>query len=168
MTLGEFIANLGTDPFWVLVFFAMMPVAALLGHVMGRGEGNEAPWNYYYSALIYLVCIPGIFAIALSIYLFLFEKRPILQTDMYTQILPILTMAVTLAIMRRNVNFNHIPGFGKLSGLFIVIMAAFLVMWLLDKLKIFVFSYMPFHYLIFIFLGILFVVMLGWRKLTSA
>ena len=106
---------------------------------MGKGEGHLTPWKYLYSALVYLVCVPGIFSVTLDVYMFLFEKRSILQTDIYTQILPILSMVITLFIIKRNVNLDAIPGFGKLSGLIMMITATLLIMWGLDRTHFWVF-----------------------------
>ena len=70
MTLQEFFRLLGENPSYVLMYFGLIPITALLAGILGKGEGEISPWKYLYSTLIYLVCVPGIFALTLNIYLF--------------------------------------------------------------------------------------------------
>ena len=41
-------------------------------------------------------------------------------------------------------------------------------MWFVDRTRIVVFSYMPFYQVIFIFIGLLLVIRLGWSGLVKA
>ena len=168
MTLQDLFQLLAENPAYILVFFSLIPITALLAAVMGRGEGHLAPWRYLYSVLIYLVCVPAIFSITLSIYLFLFERRSILQTDVYTQILPVLSMAVTLWLIKKNVDLVYIPGFDKLSGLIVMIAATLGIMWFIDRTRILAFTYIPFPYVLLIFVVLLLVIRLGWGRLFSS
>lgn len=167
MTLREWIALLGENGSYVVFYFLMIPVTALIAGFMGKGEGHISPWKYLYSLLIYAVCIPGIFAITLSVYLFLFERISIFDTNVYTQILPVFSMLTTLFIIRQNVSFDYIPGFGKISGLTMMIASTILIMWFVDKTHIIVFSYLPISTLLIIFLVLLFVIRFGWKTLLS-
>lgn len=167
MTLQDFFNLLADNPAYIIMFFTLIPITALLAAFMGKGEGHLSPWRYLYSVLIYLVCVPAIFSITLSAYLFLFERRSILQTDVYTQILPILSMVLTLWLIRKNVDLEYIPGFDKLSGLIMMIVAALGIMWFIDRTRIFAFTYIPFPYVLLIFVGLLLVIRLGWGRLVS-
>jgi hypothetical protein len=167
MTLQEFFNLLSNNPLLILSYFLIIPFTALLAGIMGKGEGHMSPWKYLYSTLIYLVSIPGIFAVTLSVYFFLFERRSVLQTDIYTQILPVLSMALTLWLISRNVELKQIPGFGKLSGLLLIIAAALMLMWIFDRLRILVFTMMPFYYVIFLFLGLFLLLRYGWYQMVE-
>lgn len=164
MTLADLFKLLGEQPAYVILFFGLLPFTALVAGIMGRGEGHLSPWKYLYSCLVYLVSVPAIFAVTLSVYLFLFERRSILQTDVLTQILPILSMVLTLWLISRNVSLERVPGFGKLSGLIMMIMAAFGIMWFIDRTRIFAFTYIPFQYVLLIFVVLLLVIRFGWSK----
>jgi hypothetical protein len=166
MTLQDFFDFLGQNPSYVLLFFAGIPLVALLAGFMGRGEGHLAPWRYLYAVLIYLVSIPGIFAMTLNIYLFLFERRSVLQSDILSQILPIFSMIATLLIIKQNAPFQAIPGFDKLSGLLFMIVATFAFMWFLDRTHIYAFSYIPFWQVLVIFAVLFLVIRLGWQKFS--
>ncbi len=166
MTLSEFFELLANQPYLILAFFLIIPFTAFLAGIMGKNEGHISPWKYLYSTLVYLVCVPGIFAVTLNIYLFLFEKQPIMNTDVFTQILPILSMVGTLMIVRNNVEYDRIPGFGKLSGMMMMIFAVLLLMWGLDRTRIFVvaFANIPFQYILLIFVGLLISFRVGMKR----
>ena len=167
MTLQEFFDLLSNNPVLILGYFLLIPFTALLAGFMGKGEGHLSPWKYLYSTLVYLVSIPGIFALTLSVYFFLFERRSVLQTDIYTQILPVISMVLTLWLISRNVELKQIPGFGKLSGLLFIIAAALMLMWVFDRLRILVFTMMPFYYVIILFIGLLVLFRYGWYQMVE-
>jgi len=167
MTLKEFFELLAVNPAYIVGFFLLIPLAAFIGTVIGKGEEDESVWQFYYSALIYLAAIPGIFSVTLNIYLFLFERRSVMESDVYTQILPIVSMFATLMIIRKSVNLDKIPGFGKLSGLIWMVGAVLLIMWFMEKTRIYVFSYMPVQYVFFILIGLILVFRLGWGRLSK-
>jgi hypothetical protein len=164
MTLGNFFQLLAENPSYILFYFALIPFAAWLASFMGKGEGHISPWKHFYAILLYLVCIPGIFAVTLNVYTFLFEKRSIYDTDIYTQILPIVSMVVTIFSIKRNVDLSLVPGFDKLSGLITMISAALILMWFVDRTHIVVFSYMRFDQVLIIFLVLLLAIRLAWAK----
>jgi hypothetical protein len=164
MTLQDFFVWLGHNPMPLLAFFASLPLSAILLSVITKNKTYDSNWRYGYSALVYLACVPGIFAIALSIYFFLFERRSILQTDVFTQVLPVAVMLLTLWIIRRSLPFNVIPGFKKISGLMLMIFCALSLMWFIDRTHIMVFSYLPFQYLLGIFGVLLGLMVYGWNR----
>ena len=166
MTLREFFDYLGEHPFVIAGFFLLIPLIALLAGWMSRGEGHQSPWKYLYAFLVYAVCIPGIFSVTLSMYLFLFERGgSILNTNIMTQVIPVVSMVLTLSIIRRAVVFENIPGFGKLSSLMMTIGAVFALMYLLDRTHIIAFVRVPVQYLVLIVVGLLLVFRFGFREL---
>lgn len=168
MTLREFFDYLGEHPLAIVGYFLLIPLIALLAGWMGRGEGHQSPWKYLYSLLVYAACIPGIFSVALSVYLFLFQRGGnILNTNLLTQVVPVVSMILTLSIVRRNVLFENVPGFGKLSSLMMTIGAVFTLMYLLDRTHIIAFVRVPVQYLILIVVGLLLVFRYGFRQLIT-
>ncbi len=167
MTLQDLFNLIGSNPAYILFYFGIIPFAALLAGLLGRGEGHIAPWNILYAILIYAVCVPGIFAVTLSIYFFLFERRSIMDTDVYNQVLPIISMVGTLLIIRRNVDFKHIPGFDKLSGLITMIAATLGIMWFVDRTRIYAITYLRFEVVLLIFVLLLLLIRFGWSKIFS-
>ncbi len=168
MTLREFFDYLGANPAVVVAFFLGIPFTALLAGIMGKGEGHLSPWKYLYSVLIYLVCVPGIFAASLAVYLFLFERGgSIFNVNLLTQVLPIVSMIATLGIIRRNAPFNYIPGFGRLSGLMTMIFAVFVLMFFLDRLHLVAWVNVPVQYLLVIVVGLLLVFRFALKSFIS-
>ena len=168
MTLKEFFDLLADNPFLLLAYFGMIPLSALISGFMGKNEGHLSPWKYLYSALVYLICVPGIFSITLNVYLFLFEKQSVFNADIYTQILPIFSMFVTLLLIKSNVALDRIPGFNKLSGLCMAIFATLIFMWIIDRTRIFVISVVPFYYVGILFLVLLLVFRFGIGRMFNA
>jgi len=167
MTLKEFFDLLGDNPIIILSYFALIPFTALLAGVLGKGEGYISPWKYLYSALIYLVAVPGIFAVTLNIYLFVFERQSVFNMDVYTQVLPIVSMLATLLIIRRNVDLNYIPGFDRLGGLIMVVTAAIAIMWFIDRTRIYMISFVKFEYVLLMLVGLLILIRFGWSRVIG-
>jgi len=168
MTLGDFFTLLGENSFYVVLYFTLIPITAMIAGYMGKNEGHLSPWKYLYSTLIYLVCVPGIFAITLNVYKFLFERGSILALNIFTQILPIISMIATLLIIRRTVSLDRVPGFGKLSGMATMILVLFTVMWFLEKTRIYAFTSIPIMYFLLLLIVLLIVFRLGWSKMMRA
>jgi len=164
MTLNDLLVYLGNHPESVVLYFAVLPVAALLLAWIAGVEGSRSPWKFLYSALIYLSAVPGIFALSLNVYIFFFVWIFILNMDIYTQVLPIVSMILTLSIVRRNVDLSYIPGFDKLSGLLMLIAATIGLMWLVDRTRIFAIISMPFSVVVLIFAGLLLALSFGYRQ----
>jgi len=167
MTLQQLFQRVGENPNFILFYFLIIPIAAIIAGILGRGEGHLSPWKYLYASLIYLVSIPGIFAVALNVYFFLFQRGDVMQTDVYLQVLPIIIMLLTIYVIRKNVNLSLIPGFDKISGLWFMLFATMFLMWLLEKIRIVVFSYLPFQYLLGIFAILFALIYLGWKKIVK-
>jgi len=169
MTLQELFDLLANNPSIILTYFFFIPLTAVIAGILGKGEGHLSPWTYLYSTLIYLVCVPAIFAITLSIYLFLFERISIFETDVYSQIVPVLSMIFTLAIIKKNVVLGEVAGFGRLSGLLMIILVTLGFMWILDRTRIFVvaFTQMPFYFVLAIFAGLFLVLRIGYLRVSK-
>jgi hypothetical protein len=167
MTLEQFFQKMGEQPNFLLAYFLLIPILAIIVGLIGRGEGHLSPWKYIYSILIYLVSVPGIFAVCLNIYFFLFQRGDIMQTNVYFQILPIVSMVSTIFLIRRNVELAYVPGFDKISGLWFMLFVSMFLMWFIEKIHIVVFSYLPFQYLLAVFMGLFILIYVGWRRFVK-
>ncbi len=167
MTLGDFIRSVSDDPLPATFYFLALPSLALLTNWIAGKEARQSPWKYFYSLLVYATCIPGIFAACLSVYLFLFQGGgSIFNVNLITQVLPILSMILTLSVIRQRVSFAYVPGFGKLSSLMLGLSVIFFLMYLLDRTRIIAFVYMPVQYLLLIIVGSLIVLHYTFRQLV--
>lgn len=167
MTLRDLFEVIGQHPVWVLSYFLLLPLASFLTGKVAAGEGAQAPWRYVYSVWVYLSCIPGVFALTLNVYVFVFERRSIFDTDIYLQLLPVVSMVATLFLIRREVSLDDVPGFDKITGFVLMMGGIFAILWILDKTRIWIVSYLPFWQGILLFLGLLALVVWGWRKFSA-
>ena len=167
MTLAEFFELCGRNPILLLSFFIGIPLIALLALLFSNGQGHLSPWKYLYSVLIYLVAIPGIFAITLSVYFFLFERRSIMDTNIYTQVLPIVSMLATFILIRKQVDLDLVPGFGRLSGLMTILGVMIVIMWIIDKTHIYSITFMPFWVVVLILVAGFLLIRMGLKQFTS-
>ena len=167
MTLGDLFVYANQHPAHVIFYFALIPFAALLAGWMEREEGHLPPWNYLYSVLVYLVAVPTILSVAYTVYRWFFDRESILNTNLVLQVLPIASMALTFLIIKQHVKVASLPGFGRLSGMVMMIVSAMAIMWFLDRFRIIGFTYIPFHYLLICFLALLFFIRYGWKRVAT-
>lgn len=137
MTPRQWLELLGQQPVWVGGYLALLPVLALLlGLVHKRGAGNDFPWKYPYSTLVYAACVPGAFGAVVVLYMLLFANENLLDVNALVTLAPIVAMTVTLAIVGRNVSLTALPGFGRLSGLLVVLGLTFGVLFALSRTRL--------------------------------
>ncbi len=137
MTLREAILWVGQYSAWIAAGFAAPPVLAFLsGLVHGRDNGGKAPWSYLYSLLVHAVCFPGMLSAVLTGYSLFFEKDNLLDVSLVVYLVPLLSMALTLILIRKNVSFDLVPGFDRISGLLTMIGVTFILVLAIHKTRI--------------------------------
>lgn len=167
MTLQELFDFLGENPHYITGYFLLIPLIALLANWICSGEGHQAPWKYLYSILIFAACVPGVFSVALSVYFFLFQRGNILNTNVLTQILPVLSMILTITIIRRNVALEYIPGSERISSLMMLIGAVLVFMYILDRTHIIAWVRIPVGAFLLILGGLLLVMRFTIKKVMA-
>ncbi len=165
MTLSDFFESIAQNPLPLLLFFTALPLLAWTLGGMATGSTAVESWGMVFAVLVYAACIPGIFAVTLNIYLFLFERQSIWNANLLLQALPIVSMILTLLLIRKKIPFDRIPGFGKLSGFMTLIAALIGIMWFLDRLRLIAFTYVPFSALLIGFVLMLLLIRFAWSKL---
>ena len=137
MTPRDWLAAIAGQPLYVCAYLAALPLLALLlGLAHRRGAGNESPWKYLYSVLVYGACIPGMFAAVITLYMVLFVGENLLDINALVTLGPLIAMGAALAVAGRNVDFGPLPGFGRLSGLMVVLGLTFAVVFALSRTRI--------------------------------
>lgn len=137
MTLRELIAGADRHSALVLGALAALPVSSfLLGRLHEAGRGGDDPWRRLYAILVYAACVPGMFSVSLIVYAFLFTGENLLDANVLVYFAPLIAMAVSLAIMSRNVDFDQVPGFDRIWGLLGVLMMSFFVALFFQRLRI--------------------------------
>ncbi len=166
MTLRDFFEYITAHSEVAVLFLLAIPMLAFLVNLWSGDTAEKIwQWRYVYAVLVYAACIPGIFALALNIYLFLFERQSIWTMNLALQLTPILTMIGTLMLIKRKIPFNYIPGFGRLSGFLTLIFALIGIMWFVDRLRLVAFTYVPFTYIVVGFVLTLVLIRFAWSKM---
>ena len=148
MTIQDFLDQLDNLTWPLLIFFLALPLVAWLS---SRSKPILTPMRrYWLSSLIYLASVPGVAALMIAAYSLFFLNRNLLEINVVTQILPIVSMAVTLSIMARAVDLERLPGFKRLSGLIMALVTTFLVVLIISKTRI----WLVFASSIWVFLGL--------------
>jgi hypothetical protein len=167
MTLFDFFQFLGQNPIYITLYFLAVPLFALLINWIAAGHGHESPWNYLYSATIFAACVPGVLSVALSVYFFLFERGSILNTNILTQVLPVLSMILTISIVKRNVALQYVPGSERISSMMFLIGATIVLMFVLDRTRIFAFVMIPVQYFLLILVGALIAMRFALKRIMA-
>ena len=139
MTTRDLIQQADQHPIALAAALAAPPVVAwLAGQMHDRGQGGAGPWKYLYTVLVYLACVPGMFAGVLTAYTLFFSRENLLDTSLLVYFLPIVSMIVTLVFIRKNVAFDEVPGFDRLSGLMVMVGCSFAIALAIQKTKIWI------------------------------
>ena len=140
MTTRDLIQWAGQHPVLLLLAFVAPPVLAwLAGRMHGQGQGRLPPWKVLYAVLVYLVCVPGMFAGVITAYTLFFSNENLLDANLLVYFLPIAAMIATLVLIRKNVSFDDVPGFDRLSGLMMMVGCSFVIALVIQKTRIFIF-----------------------------
>jgi hypothetical protein len=140
MTIRDLITAADREPWLVAAALLLAPLAAFVwGALHKPGQGATPPWRYGYSVWIYLASIPGMFAAVLLAYALFFTRENLLDANLIVYVLPIVAMVATLAIVRRKVEFDAVPGFDRISGLLILLGLSFAAALAIQKTNIWLF-----------------------------
>lgn len=119
MTIDDLIRAASQHAWIVLALFVAPPVlTASIGLVHRTPErGAATPYRHLYCGIIYAVTFPGMLAAALTGYGIFFLRADLRTVPLLLYFLPIVSMTVTWALMRRQVDLDSVPGFQRLSAL---------------------------------------------------
>jgi hypothetical protein len=169
MTIQELIGLLDSNPLIAVIYFAAIPLIALLLPLFhGKAGATAPPYRYIYSALVHLSCIPGLLILFILIYLIIFQNANILALSVFGFFLPIASMLVTLLSVRNSLAFSEIPGISRLGGFFGLLLCSFLIIIFLDRMRIYLFFRGSFVVFLLIWIGLFLVlkysIRLIWKK----
>lgn len=149
MTAQDLIDALGAYPAVILGYFAVLPAAAwLLGDVPYDREGGKSAWDYCYSVIIYAVGVPGTVSAVLIGYALFLTRTNLLEVNFLVYFVPVIGMGLTYWLIGRRVAFERLPGFGRLSGLMLLIALSFGTVLVLSKMRILVGFFASFEVLL--------------------
>ena len=134
MTVRQLLTLVGQHPAILLGLAAVPPLVALiLCALHAKGNGGAAPWRHLYAVLVYAVAFPGMGSAVVTAYMLFFSRENLLDANLLVHFGPIASMVATLLIMRKNVSFDEVPGFHRLSGLMTLIGVTFVILLAVQK-----------------------------------
>ncbi len=150
MTTRQIMQAADEFPLVVGSVFVALPLAAWVCRFLhGKGNGGLSPWKYIYSLLVYAVSVPGIFVAVLFGYVLFFTEENLLDYPLGF-ILPVISMVVTLILIRKNVSFDLVPGFDRLSGLMVLMACSFILALAIQKTRLWIFAAVTFEKLLLV------------------
>ena len=138
MSVNELLERLDDHTGSAICLFAALPLLAFFFTLLYKRAAKNALIESVFSAIIYLSAIPGVFACILIFYLLFFTGTNLLNVDMVYSFLPIISMGLVFGIIGKNARFDDLPGFGRLTGLMLLIAIVSGVTLAIYKLRIFV------------------------------
>ncbi len=167
MTINEIINLIALNPRVFIAYYLIILAITVIASIYVKRDNYKAPFTYVFTALIYGVSIPGIVSTILVIYGFFFQKLNFLQVNMLVYFLPIMALILIFVILNKAVGLKNIPGFKRVSSLFIMITLALFIAYMLQKMFIGIIFFGKFQTLLIIFAIILIVIKLSWDRLVK-
>ncbi|NJB86762.1 hypothetical protein GGR26_002539 [Lewinella marina] len=164
MTLPDFIRLAAEHPTEVVFYFTLVPVAAFLAGWMEPEEDHLPPWNYLYSALLYLVAVPATLSLGLSAYQWSVGGAAAVAPDVVLQVVPVASFFYTAYVIHRRIALVTLPGFGRLAGLVGLVAVTALLLWAVDRSGLLDLGSWKVQYVVAVFLLLLVVVRALWRR----
>ncbi len=164
MTISECIQWVSQHPNPVIIYMISVPAIAFILSMFFDKSGNQSPGKYFFSAIIYATALPGVLAIVLSGYDILFRKTDIKSVNILVYFLPIISMAVSLAIINRVVTMSAIPGVRRLSGLLLIIGVTSILVFVLERMFIGVIFFGSVYMFLGMFVILFVIIKIGWDK----
>lgn len=167
MTLRDWIMHIGQQQTLLFLIFGGVPALSLLGFLLPKSVRYQKGTLWLYSLMVHLSCIPGMFALALLAYSLFFTRENLLDVNAMVYFLPPLSMGLTLFLLRQQITFDLVPGFGRLLGLMGLMGLSFLGLLLLNKLFVGIFFGGSIVQLIGIGFGVYLLVRWLWSKMVG-
>lgn len=120
VTVHDFLSVLDQYYGISLFYFMILPVISFITGLFYKPEIRITFLDYFYSVLIYLSGIPGILSSVLTFYSMFIVRKNMLEVNIILYFLPIISMVIVFYLISRKADFNHLPGFGRLSGFMIL------------------------------------------------
>lgn len=167
MSIEDLLQKLDAQSLPTIIFLCCIPLIALALNAIVNITNFNKGLKYAYTSLIYLASIPGIIAVLLSVYALFFLKQNMMQVNVLVYFLPIICLVLTLYIIKRKIDYKNIPGFEKLSSLFLFIAVSLILAYLIQKTNIYIgiFAIASIKNVFMLFAVIFGVLYFSWKKM---
>lgn len=165
MTINEAVTNLSAYPEIVLIYFGATVISPLLLNLIYKQEKRQKFIELLYSIIIYAVAVPGILSASLLLYVMFLLKANILSLDALVYFVPTVSMAAVFFIISRKARFSDLPGFGRLSGLMLMLLAVYAVIFILYQLRFHIVFFGSFSHLLMLGAGLFVLFKIGMTRM---
>ena len=134
-TLEDVLLHLADQ--WQLLGLAMVVItlaSLLICYLLLKAE-RPLTAHRFMALPVLLTVLPGIFYSVILAYLLVFARANLISLPIFT-FLPPLWMGISLYLYSQLVNFEHVPGFSRLSGLALFVGVVFAAAFILARLRI--------------------------------
>ncbi|KAA1246831.1 hypothetical protein [Aquimarina sp. RZ0] len=166
MTLQHLIDWFGQHEYIIAVYFGIVLAFTVLVTLL-INKKNSNFLQYVMSVLVYAVTVPGILSFILLLYALIILKTNILTVSIIAYFVPIIATILVLFILNKKVRMSTIPGFGRLSGLLILICITFAIVFILQKTYFGVLFIGGFMQLIAMFFAVFILLKIAWNKIQK-
>ncbi len=150
-----------------LYFFFGIPFLAVISIFFKKKYSKNLWVKVFDSLLIYLVSVPWILSLILSIYSIFILKGNILELNVLPYFVPLISMWVTYTIIQKSIWLKEIPWFWKISSLLLLIFLTFIVVFILQKMFIWVVFVWSLGYIVWLFVIIFIAMKFSFDKMTK-
>lgn len=158
MTINEFIALVEQHPFILYYYGFSMILSIVLGRFFLSRMGYVRIWNYFFSFLLYVMTVVGMYSLILFAFRWMTDS---FRIDPAEVLIPFLTMLIALFLIRNKVNISLLTGFGNFFSFYIVLFFISLGTFILDYTCLVLF----FDWSIFLFLLFFMMMTMGMQRL---
>jgi hypothetical protein len=162
MTIDELIKSITQDTVAVFFFFLIIPIFAFLVGMGAKQQGNQSPYSYLFSTIIYLVTVPGVLSLTFWVYSMLYGQQSLIELPFTIYYMPLISMGLTFFLVSRHANIRRLPWFGALYELMIMMAVVFGFILLFMHLGI-----LPLRHVwqvILVFIALFILLKLGWER----
>lgn len=166
MSLNQIFASLQSYNLFIAIGFALLPLITFGAARALLKFGRIIGCSWFLSVIIHFSIITGFGMLLITAYLLFFTGMNLFtQVDFVLFFFPVVSMFVTLRVIRKVMSFDSIPGFGRLNALVVVTILSFILVLLLYKMRFFVGIFMRFEQFLIIFVVFFILFKLALRKL---
>ncbi len=135
MSVNELLILVSAYDYCIVIIYGILFLAALIVSRMIKLNRMDNVASHILSVIVYLVSIPGMFALTLVFYTLFITHQNILDVNAVIYFLPIIAMGLVLYLIGRKTDLNRLPGFGRLSGLMLMLALVCIIVLILYRLR---------------------------------
>lgn len=119
----------------IVGYFLLLPVLSFVLSIGYKPRNQRGVLEFLFSGLTYLSFVPGVFSGMLVFYTLLILRKNLLEVNFVVYFLPLFSMGAVFWALGRKVDFEQLPGFGRLAGFMVLLSLVCCVVFFLFHLR---------------------------------